>query len=587
MTEPHESSAPLNRCDLVMKGGITSGVVYPMAVVELAQRYRFENIGGTSAGAIAAVITAAAEFGRAEGGFDKIKQLPDYLSKHLLSLFQPRPEFRPLFEVMLAGMTKKKSAVLAALIRAYPTKAILGLAGGALGTGLFAHVISGFSVFSALVSTGVGVAGLFALPAYALYKDLVENLPARDFGLCPGRTQPDIAKPGLCDWMADTIDKVAGLPEGSGPLTIGMLWKKGIRLQTVTTDVSSRRPYTLPMDENIFAYSPREFREIFPDRIVDFMVGHTKEVDEDWGSERGDLRLFRTEHLPVVVLARMSLSFPLLFTIVPLYRRDFTIDENSKVPRLQRCLFSDGGVSSNFPVHFFDQFLPTTPTFGISLGSWDPEREGKTGSPEQRVELPLDPADGGLLPTYRVKGLGGFMGGLFASAKDWQDSLQSILVGYRERIVTVSLQEDEGGLNLDMPPEQIKALVNYGRIAGERLNADFDLNEHRWRRFLTELPALERALAAFSKGWDAKAIAPDTLDYPDLVKSGNQRKAYATFTKPQLKTLLDRAERLADLGRTINVEPLPPALANRLPKQRARLQNRPDMEHRAGPGNKV
>ena len=30
-------------CDLVMKGGITSGVVYPLAVVELARKYHFKN----------------------------------------------------------------------------------------------------------------------------------------------------------------------------------------------------------------------------------------------------------------------------------------------------------------------------------------------------------------------------------------------------------------------------------------------------------------------------------------------------------------------------------------------------------------
>ena len=41
-------------CDLVMKGGITSGVVYPKAIDELAHEYMFKNIGGTSAGAIAA-----------------------------------------------------------------------------------------------------------------------------------------------------------------------------------------------------------------------------------------------------------------------------------------------------------------------------------------------------------------------------------------------------------------------------------------------------------------------------------------------------------------------------------------------------
>ncbi len=38
-------------CDVVMKGGITSGVVYPTAIAGLAQRYRLRNIGGASAGA--------------------------------------------------------------------------------------------------------------------------------------------------------------------------------------------------------------------------------------------------------------------------------------------------------------------------------------------------------------------------------------------------------------------------------------------------------------------------------------------------------------------------------------------------------
>ncbi|MGB6519619.1 MAG: patatin-like phospholipase family protein, partial [Candidatus Cybelea sp.] len=45
-------------CDVVMKGGIASGVVYPGAVYELSKTYRFRNIGGTSAGAIAATLTA-------------------------------------------------------------------------------------------------------------------------------------------------------------------------------------------------------------------------------------------------------------------------------------------------------------------------------------------------------------------------------------------------------------------------------------------------------------------------------------------------------------------------------------------------
>src|SRR5580700_5527586 len=54
-------------CDVVMKGGITSGVVYPKAVVTLAKAFGLKNIGGTSAGAIAAAAAAAAEFAKRKG----------------------------------------------------------------------------------------------------------------------------------------------------------------------------------------------------------------------------------------------------------------------------------------------------------------------------------------------------------------------------------------------------------------------------------------------------------------------------------------------------------------------------------------
>ena len=55
-------------CDLIMKGGITSGVVYPKAIEAVAKTYRLKSIGGTSAGAIGAVMAAAAEYRRQTTG---------------------------------------------------------------------------------------------------------------------------------------------------------------------------------------------------------------------------------------------------------------------------------------------------------------------------------------------------------------------------------------------------------------------------------------------------------------------------------------------------------------------------------------
>ena len=43
------SPEPTRCCDLVMKGGITSGVLYPPAIGRIAESFYFVGIGGTSA----------------------------------------------------------------------------------------------------------------------------------------------------------------------------------------------------------------------------------------------------------------------------------------------------------------------------------------------------------------------------------------------------------------------------------------------------------------------------------------------------------------------------------------------------------
>jgi hypothetical protein len=103
-------NSPQKQCDLVMKGGITSGVVYPPAVLKLKDYYRFRSIGGTSAGAIAATLTAAAEFGREHGGFGRFAEAQKKISsdKFILNLFQPSEEARPLMDTLLALMEEGK-----------------------------------------------------------------------------------------------------------------------------------------------------------------------------------------------------------------------------------------------------------------------------------------------------------------------------------------------------------------------------------------------------------------------------------------------------------------------------------------------
>src|SRR5437867_8809704 len=105
-----------------MKGGITSGVIYPKLIAKLSQVYDLRNIGGTSAGAIAAGAAAAAQLGVHAGtnqaAFDKVDALPGILSSEakgegrkgsvLLNLFQPQQSTRRHFS-FLVGMLNAPS----------------------------------------------------------------------------------------------------------------------------------------------------------------------------------------------------------------------------------------------------------------------------------------------------------------------------------------------------------------------------------------------------------------------------------------------------------------------------------------------
>ena len=58
-------------------------IIYALAVTELAKSYRFSSIGGSSIGAFAAALTAAAEYSRRRGsnvGFELMAKLPTELA---------------------------------------------------------------------------------------------------------------------------------------------------------------------------------------------------------------------------------------------------------------------------------------------------------------------------------------------------------------------------------------------------------------------------------------------------------------------------------------------------------------------------
>ena len=173
----------------------------------------------------------------------------------------------------------------------------------------------------------------------------------------------------------------------------------------------------------------------------------------------------------------------------------------------QDLWFSDGGITSNFPVHFFDNPLPRWPTVSLNLGVHPFD------APHQDVWLPQDWDDLNI-PVKSLGGSGlGFGKAIFDTAMSWRDSMQSALPGYPNRIAQVRTGLGEGGTNLFMPKEIIASLALRGALAGARLRtrftSDAQWNRFRWLRLRTAMSNIEKLRASTSerRGFYADALS--------------------------------------------------------------------------------
>lgn len=226
----------------------------------------------------------------------------------------------------------------------------------------------------------------------------------------------------------------------------------------------------------------------------------------------------------------MSLSFPLLISAVPLYEPSSWNDgvttdpepvaadgddaggvekslldstdsltsggrrTGEQITAFRVCWFSDGGISSNFPVHLFDSPLPVWPTFAINLVYSDTD-----DSDSAPVLIALPPSNNaGWQRTYQTIArpvaaaeIAGFLFGIIGTMQNWRDLLLARASGQRDRIVSVPLAGDEGGMNLNMPQRVLNQISAKGTQAGETFRT-FSFGNHYWIRWRNLASALER-----------------------------------------------------------------------------------------------
>jgi predicted acylesterase/phospholipase RssA len=420
-------------CDLVMKGGITSGVVYPGAAIALANSFRFAAVGGTSAGAIAAGVCAAGEYGRlrdAGGGLEELGAVSEELSKDgfLPALFQATPGARPLMDLALLAARHsddslpRRAARLAVgaigrapAVGALAVAALLGLALLTWGAfrGFPTLLAATLAVLVAAPLAAFLLAVMAAMAGGLLVARTIRSLPASTYGICPGTRQPGYAdgQPALTEWLHARVQAAAGRRRSvrNAVLTVDDLQTCGIELETMTTDLSRGRPLRCPPDLAGYRFRPREMRELFPAEVVARMVQPDPADPEPAAEElRSDeLREIDPKRLPVLVAIRLSLSFPGLLSAVPLYRRQEYGGE------FRGSLFSDGGIASNFPVHFFDAWFPRRPTFGIDLN----------GHPGGDAPWVVMHGENGVGPYRRIDGPTAFCGQIKDTMQNWAQAL--------------------------------------------------------------------------------------------------------------------------------------------------------------------
>jgi predicted acylesterase/phospholipase RssA len=615
-----------------MKGGITSGVVYPLALRRLGQDYRFRGIGGASAGAIGAALGAAAELGRDRGGFDKLADIPAQLGDgRLLGLFQPQPRTRSMMRLLLAATRQGQGTVrktLGLAVIALASHVVAAVLGALPGAALVAVGLGGTGWAGAiLVAVGVLVALVGALGAsgYLVYRTLTIDVPENLFGICRGMSEG--RGPGFADWLCDLVDDVAGLEPGQGPLLFGDLWrgradarttpvppKPQLDLRMMTTCLSQGRPYQLPSDARTFFYDPAEWATLFPDTVLRALGaaptsnpdGAADEAEQAWEEQVAAAhqpplrRLPDAEHLPVIVATRMSLSFPLLISAVPLYtverRSQATKDAVAAYRQAKRdrqplpeaglefvkLWFTDGGLCSNFPLHMFDAALPTRPTFAINLGRFPGDTQpdpDQTNNIEYARDNNSVPPTNDVLPVRGLKAVTGFGGAAVNTARNWQDGSLLDFPGYRDRIVRVLQTRTEGGLNLDMDGPTINGLSARGETAADALVQQFTQprfpvsapvatgwDNHKWVRFRALMSVLPDFLEAFDAGSRTLDVDPDRPpSYP--FRSQKQRDLAATVANGLTEAAAATSTADATTRSRLTSTPRPPGRLRRVPTQ--------------------
>jgi predicted acylesterase/phospholipase RssA len=246
----------------------------------------------------------------------------------------------------------------------------------------------------------------------------------------------------------------------------------------------------------------------------------------------------------------MSLSFPVLISTIPLWQIQH---RQGRDPVLRRAVFSDGGISSNFPVQLFDAPLPKRPTFAIDLAGFERDEEQHLDVPADCVVKPPDANQTAFESWKSPESMPDFLIAIKDAMENWRDNSLARMPGFRERVVHIKLSSGEGGLNLAMDKKKVERLTARGDYAGQALVELFSgteqepaetahWNDSRFARARTLLSVTARFLEAIRVGY---TDPPDevSIAYADRITAGTANP-YRFFPPEELEAALQAINEL-------------------------------------------
>ena len=333
-------------CDLVMRGGITSGIVYPRAIAKLAETYNFRSIGGTSAGghrsrrdggspiwhqqrrrSLSDHLRASEKARRAEGRQVHAGAAVPATARH-------KPSFQPAHVGPQTGGHIQKDPPR----RCDGTRKLLVLFRCRCGSHSHPSPLGGKRHWAQRVTRAVLIIAALVLglmtailgAALGVFLDVRKRLPENRYGLCSGSSDMRPDRAGvlpLTDWLHDFFQNLAGSTPTDDPVTFGDLWGNGgdenaprdIELVLMTTNVTRGISHRFPFLEGSWGqlyFDKGEFDALFPKSVVDWMVKHAAGIRHGDRLEvpKGFHPIPKPSDLPILLGARMSLSFPVLLS---------------------------------------------------------------------------------------------------------------------------------------------------------------------------------------------------------------------------------------------------------------------------------